>query len=253
MGWGGGRNFTPLPDVEARADPGDFSGIHVATGPAYQALGRSLTFTDSSRKINGFQAFVRALGEWRSARAASAFSANDFESVVFSQHPQLKNDAGQVAETRSAAARMTGSGSAFFAALRFAAERDRARRVLEGDRVFRGVPRHAGQPGEPAQATSGCGAGNWRSTWRPRSKERISYGRPKAGTPTMRFNHFKVFSGNANPALAAEICYELGCQLGARSTSSSFPTAKCTCRSRKTCAAPTFSWCSPPARRWTAT
>src|ERR1041384_3839627 len=32
---------------------------------------------------------------------------------------------------------------------------------------------------------------------------------------TMRFNHFKVFSGNSNPALAAEICYELGCQLAA--------------------------------------
>ena len=31
----------------------------------------------------------------------------------------------------------------------------------------------------------------------------------------MRFNHFKVFTGNANPALAAEICYELGCSLGA--------------------------------------
>ena len=31
----------------------------------------------------------------------------------------------------------------------------------------------------------------------------------------MRFNHFKVFSGNANPALAAEICYELGCSLAA--------------------------------------
>src|SRR5712691_5250392 len=31
----------------------------------------------------------------------------------------------------------------------------------------------------------------------------------------MRFNHFKVFTGNANPALAAEICYELGCQLAA--------------------------------------
>ena len=30
----------------------------------------------------------------------------------------------------------------------------------------------------------------------------------------MRFNHFKVFTGNANHALAAEICYELGCQLG---------------------------------------
>ncbi len=31
----------------------------------------------------------------------------------------------------------------------------------------------------------------------------------------MRFNHFKVFSGNANTALAGEICYELGCQLAA--------------------------------------
>ncbi|HUA87158.1 MAG TPA: ribose-phosphate pyrophosphokinase [Bryobacteraceae bacterium] len=31
----------------------------------------------------------------------------------------------------------------------------------------------------------------------------------------MRFNHFKVFTGSANPALAAEICYELGCSMGA--------------------------------------
>src|SRR3984893_13265942 len=31
----------------------------------------------------------------------------------------------------------------------------------------------------------------------------------------MRFNHFKVFTGNANPALAGAICYELGCQLAA--------------------------------------
>src|SRR5271169_2970822 len=32
---------------------------------------------------------------------------------------------------------------------------------------------------------------------------------------TMRFNHFKVFTGNANPLLAQEICDELGCPLGA--------------------------------------
>src|SRR5579885_2501678 len=32
---------------------------------------------------------------------------------------------------------------------------------------------------------------------------------------TMRFNHFKVFTCNANPALAAEICYELGTTLAA--------------------------------------
>src|ERR1700687_3013590 len=29
----------------------------------------------------------------------------------------------------------------------------------------------------------------------------------------MRFNHFKVFTRNANPVLAGEICYELGCQM----------------------------------------
>ncbi len=38
---------------------------------------------------------------------------------------------------------------------------------------------------------------------------------PKPVRQTMRFNHFKVFSGNANPALASEICYELGCPVAA--------------------------------------
>ena len=65
----------------------------------------------------------------------------------------------------------------------------------------------------------------------------------------MRFNHFKVFTGNANPALAAEICYELGCPLAAV-TVKQFSDGEVHCRSRKTCAAPMFSWCSPPARRW---
>lgn len=31
----------------------------------------------------------------------------------------------------------------------------------------------------------------------------------------MRFNHFKIFTGNANPALAKEICDNLGCSPGA--------------------------------------
>ena len=38
---------------------------------------------------------------------------------------------------------------------------------------------------------------------------------PRPVRQTMRFNHFKVFTGNANPALASEICYELGCPLAA--------------------------------------
>ena len=38
---------------------------------------------------------------------------------------------------------------------------------------------------------------------------------PQPVRANMRFNQFKVFTGNANPVLAGEICYELGCQLSA--------------------------------------
>ncbi len=85
-----GTELYALPDIKEEPILVVASGLHVATGPAYQALNRGLTLPDSSRNINGFQLFVRALGDLGSARAASAFSANDFEPVVFSQHPQLQ-------------------------------------------------------------------------------------------------------------------------------------------------------------------
>jgi 4-diphosphocytidyl-2C-methyl-D-erythritol kinase len=95
-----------------------------------------LTSTALSRKIKGFQGFVRTLGETRSAKAASAFSANDFEQVVFGQYPQLKTLRGKLWKTVEAV-RMTGSGSALFAIYGSVGERDLARKVLEADRVFR--------------------------------------------------------------------------------------------------------------------
>jgi len=111
----------------------------VATGPAYQALdqgrGGSLTSTALSRKISGFQRFVRTLGETRSASAASALSANDFEQVVFGQHPQLKALSGKLRKT-AGAVRMTGSGSAVFGIYGSVTERDLVRKVLEADRVL---------------------------------------------------------------------------------------------------------------------
>ena len=115
----------------------------MATAPAYQALARgvarSLTSPNLSRKISGFQLFVRTLGDLRSARAASALSANDFETVVTRQYPQLKTIQGKLwGFGLRRQARMTGSGSAFFAIFESERERDRARRVLEGDRVFQG-------------------------------------------------------------------------------------------------------------------
>src|ERR1700686_5516798 len=88
---GRGTELYNLPDLAAEPILVVAAGIHVATVLAYQALGRGapaegLTSTDFLRKINSFQLFVRTLGDSRSARAASALSANDFESAVFSQH-----------------------------------------------------------------------------------------------------------------------------------------------------------------------
>ncbi len=114
--------------------------VHVSTGPAYSALNRSLTFTPSSSSINSFQAFVRALGNGRSAMAASAFSANDFETVVFRQHPQLRKIAVRLRAVGVSGSgpyvRMTGSGSTVFALFSSKEDRARAERVLDGDRVL---------------------------------------------------------------------------------------------------------------------
>jgi hypothetical protein len=106
---------------------------------------------------------VRALGDLRSARAASTLSANDFESAVFSQQPLLKKMWVQLRK-HEAGARMTGSGSALFAIFGSKAERDLAAKALEGDRVFddcRVIP---------ASLVSGTG---YRRLWRRQLAEHI--------------------------------------------------------------------------------
>ena len=132
---GRGTEIYGLPEIAEQNILVVSTGLHVATGPAYAELGRSLTFTGSSNKINGFQGFVRALGELRRADLACALSRNDFEAVVFRQYPKLKTILSKLSNV--SAARMTGSGSAIFGVFPSAEDRERARKVLEGDRVFR--------------------------------------------------------------------------------------------------------------------
>jgi 4-diphosphocytidyl-2-C-methyl-D-erythritol kinase len=142
LGLGRGAELYTLPDIAEEPILVVAPGIHVATPGAYQALGRSLTFTGMSSSINNFQAFVRTLEQVRLARAASELSANDFETVVTRQYPQLKTIQGKLwGFGLRKQARMTGSGSAFFAIFPSKGERDRARGLLEGDRVFQGEGR----------------------------------------------------------------------------------------------------------------
>ena len=132
---GRGTELYPLPDIAEQPILIAASGLHVSTGPAYQALERGLTFTGSLCRINNFQEFVRALGESRRADLASASSENDFEAVVFRQYPKLKTIRGKLSQ--HGAARMTGSGSAIFAIYASESDRERARKSLDEDRVFR--------------------------------------------------------------------------------------------------------------------
>ncbi|MGZ3621213.1 MAG: 4-(cytidine 5'-diphospho)-2-C-methyl-D-erythritol kinase, partial [Candidatus Binataceae bacterium] len=171
---GRGTELYSLPDVASEPILVVAPGIYMATGAAYQALarevitgtGQGLTSPDLLRKINSFQLFVRTLGDLRSARAASALSANDFESAVFSQHPPLKKMWGRLRK-HAAGARMTGSGSALFAIFASKAERDFAEKVLEGDRAMRGCRMM------PATLVSASG---YRRLWRRQLAEYLENG-----------------------------------------------------------------------------
>ncbi len=209
LGVGRGGELYPQPDIHSLPVLLIFPPVQVATGPAYAALDRGLTFTGSSSSINSFQAYAQALECGRSAMAASPFSANDFESVVFKQHPQLAKVAARLRKF-SPAVRMSGSGSTIFALFESKDDRGRAVSGLVGDRAFEGCRVIE------AELVS---RGGYRRLWRRQLAEHLVPGRQFMAAPkpvrAMRFNHFKVFTGNANPALAAEICYELGCSLAA--------------------------------------
>ena len=131
VGIGRGTEVYEIPDLKPEPILVVSPGLHVATGPAYKALGRGLTASDSSSKINEFQAFVRVLASGHSAGAASPFSANDFEAVVFREFPQLQIIERKLSKL-GAGVRMTGSGSAIIAVFGSRTERDRAEAVLKG-------------------------------------------------------------------------------------------------------------------------
>ena len=81
--------------------------VHVSTAEAYRALGRGLTSPDESHKLSIFQSFV-----WRESSVSAA--ENDFEGVVFRQHPELRHWLRKLEASGARLARMSGSGSSLF-------------------------------------------------------------------------------------------------------------------------------------------
>jgi 4-diphosphocytidyl-2-C-methyl-D-erythritol kinase len=127
-GLGRGTELYPLPDASNASALLITPGVHVSTAEAYQALGRSpslaLTSDYAGNMMNDFQGVTWSIADGAAARAWQV--KNDFESVVFRQHPQLESIKGKLLTLGARPALMSGSGSTIFGIFQNRELRDRA-------------------------------------------------------------------------------------------------------------------------------
>jgi 4-diphosphocytidyl-2-C-methyl-D-erythritol kinase len=97
--------------------------VHVNTAQAYRDLSPRLTSESQQNKIFSFQSHT-----WDLADEAAA--GNDFEIVVFEQHPRLGALKKKLMRVGASAAMMTGSGSAVFGLFNSTGEVSRAIQLL---------------------------------------------------------------------------------------------------------------------------
>jgi len=137
LGIGRGTELYPLPDAQNWPGLLLTPEIHSSTASAYAALNRQPLDEVPAAIVNNFQSAVQSASS-PSSNPQSLF-ANDFEMVVFHQHPQLKSMRGKLLKSGAWRAMMTGSGSALFGLFPSRELRDRAaalfRRDFASDRV----------------------------------------------------------------------------------------------------------------------
>jgi 4-diphosphocytidyl-2-C-methyl-D-erythritol kinase len=117
VGLGRGIEIYPLPDFGTRPVLLITPGIHSSTRDAYAALRRKPKNQMADSKLNDFQ--------WVAWQGSNNFK-NDFETVVFRYHPQLKSIKGKLLEFGARPALMSGSGSSVFGVFEEGQARDRA-------------------------------------------------------------------------------------------------------------------------------
>ncbi len=141
---GRGAELYPLPDRRAAFGLVVAPGVHVSTAAAYSALNRAaagasseaeLTSAAAQNIINSFQSFVWNGGEPSAARPALA-GENDFEPVVFLEHPRLRSLKLQLEKLGARPAMLSGSGSALFGIFRSRPAAQRALRAFPDERVY---------------------------------------------------------------------------------------------------------------------
>ncbi|HLH00640.1 MAG TPA: 4-(cytidine 5'-diphospho)-2-C-methyl-D-erythritol kinase [Bryobacteraceae bacterium] len=100
-----GTELYPLPDRIGRPAIVITPEIHSSTPEAYRALARQAEHPGASSILRDFQEVA-----WNRSQAW----VNDFEAVVFRQHPQLKSIKRKLLNLGAAPALMSGSGSSVF-------------------------------------------------------------------------------------------------------------------------------------------
>ncbi len=108
---GRGTELYPLPDGPPRAGVVIAPEVHVSTAEAYRRLSAELTSESQQNKIVSFQSQA-----WQGSAGGGVPTTgeNDFESVVFRQHPALKSIKRRLEKLGAQPAMMSGSGSAIF-------------------------------------------------------------------------------------------------------------------------------------------
>ncbi len=138
LGLGRGTELYPLPDLPAYHVLVVSTGVHVSTAQAYQALNRdvtnALTSPASSPILREFQTI-----SWNLAggRLEQLPLKNDFETVVFQQHPNLAAVVRKLRRAGATRAMMTGSGSAIFGVFSSQAEAQQAAHRFPAGQAFR--------------------------------------------------------------------------------------------------------------------
>lgn len=144
-GVGRGTELYPLPDFPKRFALLLAPAVHVSTAGAYRALGR--------KKASG--PAMAPLDFLSVAWGASEACMNDFESVVFSLHPQLESIKKKLRKLGARPALMSGSGSCVFGVFESREKRDRA-----------AVSFRAHLPGHQVHPVTIVTYGQYRALWR---------------------------------------------------------------------------------------
>jgi 4-diphosphocytidyl-2-C-methyl-D-erythritol kinase len=120
LGLDRGTELYPLPDLPPLPVLVIASGVHVATSEAYRSLARSEAAPQGTNRTAALALAIERGEDW------SSQCSNDFETAVFSRHPELERIRRKLARLGARPARMTGSGSAVFGVFTNREERDRA-------------------------------------------------------------------------------------------------------------------------------